>query len=320
MKKIAIITPGRDCPGLNAFIRAVVRSGLHVYNLEVVGVESGFSGLVKEDFLALDNFSVSEIIFRGGTILKTSPDEPVDFTNANLQKIKNILAKHQIFGLIIAGGEGTLKIADVLAGAGIPVVFAPATIDNNVPETDFTLGFDSVLTNLVEIIDKIKDTASSNPRIFVIELAGDKVGFLTLFLGLTSGIEWLCLPGRPINLEELVAGIKKGMAEGKHHQLILTASTACAAENIASVLRQNISLVVKTIQLDDLERGGPPSARDVILASVFGAAAVEEIQKKSGIFLGFQKNQVVKLPLGPVARQVKHLPEKIIQLQKEISV
>ena len=312
------MTGGRDGPGLNAFIRSVVRTAHHLYGLEVIGVRFGFEGLLKADFITLDNLAVSDILSRGGTILKTSM-KYFNFNQRTITKVKKNLKSQAIDGLIIAGGEGTARVAKKLAGAGVPLVFVPATIDNNIAGTE-ALGFDSVLTNLVAVIDKIKDTASSNPRIFVVELRQDEVGFQTLFLGVTSGIEWLFLPGSPPNLERLGAGLQHGIETGKNHQLVLTSSSALSSEKIALFLKKRLSLPVKSLYLEDIERGGQPTARDLILASLFGSFAVKNLlEGHTKISVGIQKNKLVRLALSRLASRRKHLPPAIIKLQKELA-
>lgn len=323
MKKIALVTPGRDCPGLNAFIRSVVRTAVNLYQMEIVGGVGGFLGLIVPDFIPLNNFAVSEILFRGGTILKTYPQEQVFFKKENLARIQKNLKDFQIDGLVIAGGQGTLEACQILHNAGIPLVFVPATIDNNLPQTEMTLGFDSALNNLVGLVDKIKDTAASNPRIFIVELADDRAGFLTLFLGLASGIERLFLPepkkAARAEIAKLLRALKKGIAAGKNHQIILTNPAAFKAEALAQKIRQKIELPIKTLVIAEIEKGGSPSARDLILAAVFGSEAVKILAEEPGVFLGFANNQLVTLPLKKLKGLKKELPKEIIRLQREIA-
>lgn len=278
MKRIGVLTSGGDCPGMNACLRSIVRTA--VYNdLEVIGIKRGYQGLIEEDLIPLNPRSVSNIINRGGTILKTARS-PAFQTEKGMEEAVKVIKRNGIDGLIVLGGEGSLRGAHKLyEGWGIPVIGIPATIDNDINGTDLAIGFDTALNIVLDAIDKIRDTAISMDRIFVVETMGRLCGDLALKAALAGGAEEVILPEIKYKKNLLIQEIERGREKGKKSWIIIIAEGAGKASEIAAYITKRTGYETKTTVLGYIQRGGVPTASDRLLASRLGAGAVRLLKE-----------------------------------------
>lgn len=276
MKKIAILT--RDCAGVNATIRSIVRSANN-YGINVVGIKHGYRGLIDNDFIDLDRKAVSGIINRGGTILKTSRCKR--FYNDYAQKIaaENIQINH-IDGLIVVGGNGSLTGAHLLATKfNIPVIGIPATIDNDINNVDLSIGADTAVNVALDALDKIRDTATSLERIFIVEVMGRSCGYIALEVGLAGGCEEVLIPELDSDVDVVCKEIKKGSSSGKASWIIIVAEGKAHANDIAGEITKKTDLETRVAVLGHIQRGGRPTATDRILGAQLGNFAVEALKE-----------------------------------------
>jgi len=313
VKKIAVLTSGGDSPGMNAAIRAVVRTGIF-HNLEVFAVERGFNGLMEGQFRPMNLSSVGGILHRGGTILKTSRSERFktkEGLNIALQKLKEL----EIDGVVAIGGDGTLRGIRDLSKLGVKTIGIPATIDNDLPETDMAIGVDTALNTVIEAIDKIKDTASSHQRAFVVEVMGRNSGYLALMGGIAGGVEVILIPEIPYNLPEISLKLKEGYQRGKTHCIIIIAEGVGKTNEIYKYLEDEIGFETRVTILGYLQRGGSPSAFDRILASRLGSASVELLlEGETGKMVGLIGNKIEATDLETVLSQQKTISQDIYNL------
>ncbi len=275
MKKIALLTSGGDAPGMNAAIRAVVRTAIY-YDVEVLGVRRGYTGLIEKDFCKMTLGSVADIIQRGGTVLLTARCDEF-LTDEGRQKALANLREEEVEGVIAIGGDGTFRGALELDKLGMPTICIPGTIDNDIPCTAATIGYDTVVNTVVDSINKIRDTATSHERIFVIEVMGRHSGFIALEAGLASGAESIIIPEVPLNVDAVVKNIKRGNRRGKKHSIIVVAEGAANAVELTKEISEKSGLETRLTILGYIQRGGAPSAQDRVLASRMGAEAVNLI-------------------------------------------
>lgn len=296
MKKIAVLTSGGDAPGMNAAIRAVVRTA--IYNgLEIIGVKRGYAGLIKGDFVPLTIGSVADIIHRGGTILRTARSDEFMHLEGRQKAAANI-KEAGIDGLVAIGGDGTFRGAIELEKLGVLTVGIPGTIDNDIPCTEYTIGFDTAVNTVVDAINKIRDTATSHERIFVMEVMGRHAGFIALASGLAGGAESILVPERPFDLNDVVAKLKRGQDRGKLHSIILVAEGAASALDVCKKIHEISGLDTRVSILGHIQRGGTPSALDRILASRMGAEAVQLLIKGiGGRMVAIQNNKIKNFDL-----------------------
>lgn len=320
MHRIGILTSGGDSPGMNPFIRAAVRTGL--YNgLRVYGVRRGFAGLIEDAMEEFDDpRAVSGILHRGGTVLQTArcPDFK---TERGLLKAVHNVNERAIDGLVVLGGNGSLRGCYELSKMGIRVVAAPATIDNDIPFSQMAIGVDTALNIVLEAIDRIRDTASSLERAFLVQTMGRECGYLALMAGIAGGVEMICIPEIPFELQEVVEVIKSAYLRGKDHCIIVVAEGAdYDAAQIEEYLRQRqneTGFVVRTTILGHVQRGGSPSAFDRILATRMGQAAVEcLLGGDEGVMVGLQGSEIVPTPLEEVVSSTKQLDLSLYKTSK----
>ncbi len=313
MQKIAVLTSGGDSPGMNAAIRAVVRTGIF-YNLEVWGIEKGFAGLLEGKFRLMNLPSVGGILHRGGTILQTSRSERFK-TPEGLNTAVEILKQFAIDGLVAIGGDGTLKGIRDLNHLGVRVMGIPATIDNDLARTDMAIGVDTALNNILEAIDKIKDTASSHQRAFVVEVMGRNSGYLALMGGMAGGVEVILIPEIPYNLEEISVKLREGYQRGKTHCIVIIAEGVGKTDQVQRYLQEEIGFDTRITILGYLQRGGSPSAFDRILGSRLGGAAVEGLLRgESGKMVGLIGNKIRLTDLETVLSKQKSIKRDIYNL------
>ncbi len=296
MKRIALLT--RDCGGVNAAIRAVVRTAV-ARGLAVEGVMRGYAGLMDGDFVPLDRRSVSNIIGLGGTILKTARAEEFCAEAGQKAALANLRAR-SVDGLIVIGGNGSLAGARVLAETyGFPVVGIPATIDNDVPGVDYSIGTDTAVNVALDALDKIRDTATSLERIFVVEVMGRKCGWLAMQVALAGGCEEVLLPEKDVPIEALCEEIMAGRARGKASWIIVVAEGRSSAADVASAVTAKTGLETRIAVLGHIQRGGRPTAIDRITAARLGHAAVETLADgRTGGLVHLVGDEVAFLPFG----------------------
>ncbi len=319
MKKIAVLTSGGDSPGMNAAIRAVVRKGIY-HDLEVYGIYHGFHGLVNGNIEKLELGSVGDIIHRGGTILRSA--RLPEFVNPEVQKEGlEQLHKHGIEGLVVIGGDGSYRGANALTNLGFPCVGVPGTIDNDISGTEFTIGFDTAINTVIDAIDKIRDTASSHDRTFVIEVMGRGAGDIALWSGLAGGAETILIPEEKETIDNIVDRLNRGKQRGKRHSIIVVAEGVMSGVKLAEQLKERIDTDVRVSVLGHIQRGGSPSATDRFLASRLGARAVELLlEGKGGRAVGIVKNTIVDHAISEIINQPHKIDNEIIRLAKELSI
>lgn len=312
-KRIGIITSGGDCPGMNSAIRAAVRTA--IYNgLEVFGFAKGYKGIIENIFFPLYARSVSGIMQKGGTILQTARC-PEFLEESYQKKAAQNLRNLEIDGMVIIGGEGSLKGAIALEKQGIPCVGIPASIDNDIPFTDMAIGVDTALNTILWATDAIKDTATSHERAFVIEVMGRNCGYLAVVAGIIAGAEYTLIPEAPLNIDKIVSSLKKRFDEGGTNAIIIVAEGAASANDIANQLKDRIGYEIRISVLGHIQRGGSPTAFDRLLSSRMGRTAVEYlIENKHNVMIGLQKSSMVATPLETVAKEKRKLDRDFLGL------
>ncbi len=321
MKRIAVLTSGGDCSGMNAAIRAVVRAGLSA-GLEVVGILRGYQGLIEGDCRTLTTRSVSNILQRGGTVLQSSRCPPMHEErgqHAAAEKVREL----GLEGLVVIGGEGSLKGALALHRQGVPVIGMPASIDNDIPGTDISLGVDTALNQIIYAVDSIRDTASSSNRAFVVETMGRSCGYLALAAGVACGAEHILIPEIPeIDIAALAENLSRRYREGRLNSIIMVAEGLASAQSIADRIRSHTELEMRIMVLGHYQRGGSPSIFDRLLGSRFGVAAVAALQQGiSGQMISLINHEVQLADLDEIFRRERPpLDEELRQLAETLSI
>ncbi|MBO7393627.1 MAG: 6-phosphofructokinase [Abditibacteriota bacterium] len=303
MKRIAVMTSGGDSPGMNACVRSVVRCAL-AKGIEVMGVKRGYYGLINNDIAELDSRDVGGIIRQGGTMLMSA--RCLEFkTEEGQKRALDVLGGWDIEGMVVIGGDGSLTGAKVLSDLGFPTVGVPASIDNDINGTDSSIGVDTALNTILDAIDKIKDTASAHQRTFIIEVMGRAQGYLAMVSGIVGGAEIVVIPGQEPEKEKVIKSVKTAFISGKPHYIAVVAEGANSAdksmtETLASYVRE-AGYDVRVTVLGHVQRGGSPSAFDRLLATRFGASAVEFLlDGKTGVMTGLQGRKIVPVPFEDV--------------------
>lgn len=306
MKRIGILTSGGDAPGMNAAIRAVVRKAL-TEGIEVYGIRNGYAGLVEGQISPLGRRDVSGIIQRGGTILYSARYPEFKEESGQLKAIEQ-LNKHEIEGLVVIGGDGSFHGAQALTQHGYPCVGIPGTIDNDIPGTDYTLGFDTAVNTVIDNIDKIRDTAESHKRIMVVEVMGRDAGDIALWTGISSGAEKIVVPEIDYNLDQVVHDVVTDLENGKRHALIILAEGVTSAHDLVKRFKaKNDEYDIRQVVLGHIQRGGSPTVRDRVLASSFGAKAVELlIEGKGGKCVAVRNDHIVSNSFDDVFNHLVH--------------
>ncbi|MDD3383619.1 MAG: 6-phosphofructokinase [Bacilli bacterium] len=296
MAKIAILTSGGDAPGMNAAIRAVVRSAL-VEGFETYVVYDGYKGLYEGKIKQVERYFVSEIINRGGTIIGTA--RLPQFVNVDVQeKSANNLKDLGIKNLVVIGGDGSYRGALALSKFGIKCVCLPGTIDNDLSSTDFTIGFDTALNTIIEAVDKLRDTSSSHQRCSIIEVMGRNCGDLALYSGIAAGAELILSSERVMTKEMILNELIQAKSEGKRHEIVIVSEKLFDVNKLAEEIQQKVGMEARATILGHLQRGGKPSAFDRVLASRMGSRAVEAFEScYSSCCIGVKNNQVVVMDL-----------------------
>ena len=297
MKRIGVLTGGGDAAGMNTAVRAVVRTAWQK-GAEVIGIQRGWRGLAEGEFAVMEPGSVSGILHLGGTILRTFR-YPEFATEKGTKPVARTIEKMKLDGMVVIGGDGSFRGAAKLEDEfGLPVVGVPATIDNDIPGTDISIGFDTALNIAIDAVDKIKDTATSHGRIFVIEVMGREYGLLAAQVAIATGAEEVLLPEIPYELDDLCRRINSGYDRGKNHAIIIVAEGAGKASYISFELKERMQRDVRMAVLGHIQRGGSPSGYDRILASRMGAQATELLFAGTHrVMVGIVANRFVTSPL-----------------------
>jgi 6-phosphofructokinase 1 len=318
VKSIAVLTSGGDSQGMNAAVRAVVRSAL--YNgLEVFAVQRGFHGLINDDIRQMDLRSVGDIIQRGGTILQTARCK--EFMTLEGQQIgADNLRKRGIDGLVVIGGDGSYQGANKLGKLGIKTMGLPGTIDNDIPFTDFTIGFDTAVSIVVDAVNKLRDTMTSHERSSIVEVMGRHCGEIALYAGLASGAETILVPEVPYNIDEVANRMKDNFAHGKRHSIILISEGVGRGEDIADRITERNGIEPRVTVLGHIQRGGGPTHNDRILASRLGDFAVHRlIEGDSGKACGVIKGELVATDIELVVNTKREFNREMYELAQRLS-
>lgn len=296
MKKIAVMTSGGDAPGMNAAIRAVVRYGIFA-GMEVVGIERGYAGLLENKMIPMSMRSVSDIIQRGGTILRTARCLEFVTPEGQAKGIEN-LRKNGIEGLIVIGGDGSFMGAKALSEHGFPAIGIPGTIDNDLAYTDYTLGFDTACNTVLDAINKIRDTMTSHERVSIIEVMGRKCGDIALYAGLGGGAEVIVVPEHPLDIETICERLTQSKARGKLSGIVVLAEGAGHANELADEIEKRTGFSIRSSVLGHLQRGGSPSMKDRYLGTSMGVYAVKLLEKGIGNrIVGIHKNKIFDMDI-----------------------
>lgn len=319
MKTIAVLTSGGDAPGMNAAIRAVVRTAI-AKGLTVKGIERGYAGLLSEEIIDMDAKSVSDIIQRGGTILGTA--RCLEFKNPEIQKVgADICRKHGIDGLVVIGGDGSYRGAQALTRNGINAIGLPGTIDLDIACTDYTIGFDTAVNTAMEAIDKVRDTSTSHERCSVIEVMGRNAGYIALWCGIADGAEDILLPEKyDYNEQAIIDNIIQKKKMGKKHYIIVNAEGVGDSMEMAKRIEAATGIETRATILGHIQRGGSPTCKDRYYASIMGAYAVDLlIDGKSNRVVGYKNGEFVDYDIEEALAMKKGIPEYSYEISKLLS-
>jgi|SRR5690625_896556 len=319
MKKIGILTSGGDAPGMNATIRSVVRKAIF-NDVQAYGIYYGFQGLIEGNIQPLEVGSVGDIIHRGGTFLYSARSK--DFmTESGQKRAIDQLKLNGIDGLVVIGGDGSLRGASDIGLHGIPTIGVPATIDNDIGGIDFTIGFDTALNTVIEAIDKIRDTATSHERTYVIEVMGRNAGDIALYTGLAGGAESIIIPEKENDFSEVIKRVRQSKLRGKRHSIIVLAEGVGDGKEYAERIQKETSYETRASVLGYIQRGGSPTVRDRVLASRLGAKAVDLLLKgETRKIVGLTNNQLSVHDMEHIFALENNIDEDMYQLSKELSI
>jgi len=318
MRNIAVLTSGGDAPGMNAAIRAVVRSGINS-GLRVFGIKRGYNGLIQGDIQEMKMSSVSDIIQRGGTILRTARNEEMR-TPEGIAKAVNVAKIFNIEGIVIIGGDGSFMGAQKLTESGIDCIGVPGTIDNDLAYTDFTIGFDTAVNNVLDAVNKIRDTSTSHERVSIIEVMGRHCGDIALHAGISGGAESIIVPEVAFSVDEICRKLLQGKNRGKLHSIIVLAEGAGDGIELEKQIACKVDMEVRTTILGYIQRGGNASAVDRLLASRMGAKAVELlIEGKKSRVVGIKENKIFDMDIHEALALKKVFNMELLQLSDILS-
>ena len=324
IQRIGVLTSGGDAPGMNACLRAVVRSAIY-HNLQVYGIMRGYQGMIEDEFKPMTSRSVSNIIQRGGTILKTARSAEF-MTKEGMEKAYRNLRAHQIDALIAIGGDGTFKGAEEFCNIypDVKIIGVPGTIDNDLSGTDFTIGFDTAVNTTIDAIDKIRDTAASHDRCFFIEVMGRDSGCIALWAGIAGGSESILLPEKETDLDALVNKLEEGAKNNKSSSIIIVAEGEKngGAQNVATQLKARLQhYETKVTVLGHVQRGGSPTVQDRILAAKFGVHSIEVLLRgENRVMVGIRNNKISLTPLAQATKQHDPLDEDLFRMRDILSI
>lgn len=322
IKNIGVFTSGGDSPGMNAAIRAVVRTALY-HNLNVTGILRGYDGMISGEFKSMDRKSVANIIQRGGTVLKTARSDEFR-TKEGRQKAYEQLKKHDVDALVAIGGDGTFTGAKVFSEEfDIPVIGLPGTIDNDLIGTDFTIGYDTAINTVIDAVDKIRDTAESHDRLFIVEVMGRDSGLIALRSGIGSGAEAILIPETKTDINALLSRLEHSRKD-KSSKIIIVAEgdDAGGGFEVAKVVKDKFPAIDTRVSiLGHIQRGGPPSCMDRVLASRLGVAAVESLMEgKSSEMIGIVNGKIHFTPFGNAIKHNKEVNSELLKIVEILSL
>ncbi len=310
MKRIGVMTSGGDAPGMNAAVRAVVRRGESL-GLEVYGITNGYKGLVEGQITRLTSKDVGGILNRGGTMLFSARYPEFSQEEGQLKGVEQ-LKKFGIEGVVVIGGDGSFRGAQALSNHGFPTIGIPGTIDNDIPGTDYTLGFDTTLNTVVDALDRIRDTAGSHGRVLVVEVMGRGAGDIAIWSGLASGAEAIVIPEKPYDVNEIVDRLKNGFESGKNQGLIVLAEGVMSAPEFLQQISEAAdgAFDIRDVVLGHVQRGGQPTVRDRVLGSSFGARAAELLAEgKTGLCVAVVNEDIITNEFNDIFENLKHTPK-----------
>ena len=319
MKTIGVLTSGGDAPGMNAAVRAVVRTAVY-HGINVKGIRRGYNGLIEGDIFDLDIRSVSDIIHRGGTMLYTARS-PLFKTEEGLQAAVENCKQHGIEGIVVIGGDGSYRGARDLSLRGIPCVGVPGTIDNDISSTEYTIGFDTAMNTAMEMVDRLRDTAQSHDRCSVVEVMGRRAGFLALQCGIAVGATAILVPEIDFDLNDVINKIKESQQTGKKHFIIIVAEGVGGVEEISKQIEEATGIETRATILGHVQRGGRPTVRDRVYATRFACAAVQLLDKGIGNrVVGMKHGQIVDYDIYEALNMQKPFDEEMFEVARMTSI
>jgi 6-phosphofructokinase 1 len=320
LQRIGVLTSGGDSSGMNAAIRAVVRKAIY-HGIEVIGIRRGYNGFVEADMEPMNLGSVADIVHRGGTILRTARSE-VFSTPEGRKKANDNVKRFGLQGLVVIGGDGSFRGALAFSNEyGLPVIGVPGTIDNDISGTDYSIGFDTAVNTVVDAVNKIRDTATSHERTFIIEVMGRESGNIALHAGLASGAETIMIPEIPLGINDICEKLDRGYRRGKLHSIIIVAEGAAGGIEIGRLIKEKTGFDTKVTILGHIQRGGTPTAFDRILASSLGAKAVELLMKGEKMkMVGMVSSKVVAADLQDSISGSKNIAMDMYDLAGILSI
>jgi len=341
-KRIGVLTGGGDCPGLNAVIRAVVRRAIVLNDYEMIGIKSGWKGLIDLQTMPLDRANVTGILYRGGTILGTSRTN-IFKDEATTKTVIDNIKKLKLDGIVAIGGEDTLGVAKKLTDLGINVVGVPKTIDNDLNGTDFTFGFDTAVEIATDAVDRLHTTAESHNRVLVCEVMGRHAGWIATYAGIAGGADCILIPEKPIDINEVCGVIERRHKRGAYFSIIVVAEGAKiiigakekevtsssridefghvqlggVGQELAKAIEKKTGYETRVTVLGHIQRGGKPTAHDRVLATRFGVAAMNAVHAgRFGVFVALNGKDVVEVPLSQVTKGIKTVDEDLYEMSK----
>ncbi len=320
MKRIGLLTSGGDAPGMNAAIRAVVRSGIY-FGMEMFGIERGYAGLMDDIVVPMEMRSVSNIVQFGGTKLRTARCMEM-LTVEGQKKAVETLEKHGIEGLVVIGGDGSFRGARVLSEQyGVPTIGIPGTIDNDLEYTDYTLGFDTAVNTCLDIINKLRDTMTSHERVSVVEVMGRHCGDIALYSGIASGAEIIVVPEVAFDMGEIVSRINRSRANGKHSNIVIIAEGVMSADKFAKQLQSSTTYSVRPTCIGHVQRGGSPTMADRMLAAQFGNKAIRLLNDGIGNrVVGIRNNKIIDMDIIEAVSMKKTFNHELYETLQMISM
>lgn len=317
-KAIGILTSGGDAPGMNAAVRAVVRAGIRE-GFKVIGIKRGYNGLINGELVEMNMRSVSDIIHRGGTILYTARCKEFR-EKEGILKAKQTCIDAGISGVVVIGGDGSFRGAADLSAEGIPCVGLPGTIDNDISCTDYTIGYDTAMNTVIEMVDKLRDTAQSHDRCSVVEVMGRRAGYIAINTGIACGASSVIVPEMPYSIDEVVEKIKFSQQHGKHHFIVIVAEGIGNVSEISREIEEATGIETRGTVLGHVQRGGNPTVRDRVAASRMGYYAVQLLVKGIGNrVVGMRKGEIVDYDIQEALSMTKEFDADLYNLANEIS-
>lgn len=318
VRRIGVLTSGGDAPGMNAAVRAVVRSAI-AKNIEAVGVYYGYNGLINGNLKPLAATDVCDIIQRGGTVLGTARCPEFKTKEGQLQA-KKICEENNIDGVVVIGGDGSFQGAAALSACGIPCIGIPGTIDNDIACSDYTIGYDTAMNTAKEMVDKLRDTVASHQRCSVVEVMGRHAGYIALNSGIACGASYIVVPEHKFDKQELFDKIRYASSHGKHHFIVMVAEGIGNVTELAKDIQTTTGIECRATILGHVQRGGSPTVRDRVEASRMGYHAIELLSQGIGNrVVGLQKDKVVDFDIQEALNMKKEFPEDLYQTAHNIS-